>query len=146
MYLCRNEICPLRLESIFLKEYVHDITCTPSLASHRVPFCSFKDMVDFPRYKYGFVDCEVLAYSSNVKSLHTVLNFRIQFRLYFSYCGFIISNYQLLVYISIYHTHNYYPSATNQEYQQRILCIPHIYKFNFFKNRTMLRSKFATYI
>lgn len=98
--------------------------------------------------KYGFVDCEVLAYSSNVKSLHTVLNFRIQFRLYFSYCGFIISNYQLLVglYISIYHTHNYYPSATNREYQQRILCIPHIYKFNFFKNRTMLRSKFATYI
>lgn len=95
-------------------------------------FVLFKDMVDFPRYKYGFVDCEVLAYSSNVKSLHTVLNFRIQFRLYFSYCGFIISNYQLLVYISIYHTHNYYPSATNQEYQQRILCIPHIYKFNFF--------------
>lgn len=89
-------------------------------------FVLFKDMVDFPRYKYGFVDCEVLAYSSNVKSLHTVLNFRIQFRLYFSYCGFIISNYQ--------------------EYQQRILCIPHIYKFNFFKNRTMLRSKFATYI
>lgn len=109
-------------------------------------FVLFKDMVDFPRYKYGFVNCEVLAYSSNVKSLHTVLNFRIQFRLYFSCCGFIISNYQLLVNISIYHTHNYYPSATNQEYQQRILCIPHIYKFNFFKNRTMLRSKFATYI